>query len=629
MQDTVRESRGSRVFTGILLFLMLGLALAFRLYGVEWDGGFLFHPDERQVYVLVDDLAWPALVDWSKLLTPKSPWNPGFFAYGSLPLYLLRVLASLAGFFEPNLGRLHSIHLVGRPLSAAFDAGTVLLTFHMGRRIKGRWEGLLAALLVTLTVLHIQLSHFYAVDTVLTFFVMLTLVMGARLVDRPTFGRGAAAGIACGMALATKISAAPLVVPLTVAWGLVAIRGAGRVRRGAAWRHRAAPWLRGTAGLLVTGLVALASFLLWQPYALIDVVNFVVDVIQEGYMARGVADIPYTRQFIGTLPYLYPLTQLVVWSMGVPLGVAGLLGLPAIMWRGVMALRRGEWRLAAGAWLGVSWVLVYFALVGGFHAKFLRYMLPITPLLCIWAAWGLLALVRTGGWRRAVGILSLCIVVCGSAAYAIAYARIYASPHTWIQATEWICNRFERSTRIVVEHWDDPLPMSQGTGELRCHRDHIVRTLPVYDPDDTAKLETLFSAIEWGDHIILSSNRLYNTIPRLPERYPMTSRYYELLMGERLGYELVYYATSYPALFGYELVNDTFNDPDLPMPKLMAEREAQRQAIVLGRADESYSVYDHPKPLVFQKTQQLSRQELIALFGDAIADLPPPALEQD
>jgi len=136
------------------------------------------------------------------------------------------------------------------------------------------------------------------------------------------------------------------------------------------------------------------------------------------------------------------------------------------------------------------------------------------------------------------------------------------------------------------------------------------------------KLDALLRAIQDSDYIILSSNRLYNTIPRLPERYPVTSRYYELLLGEELGFEMVYYAAVYPRVFGVDLVNDTFSDPDLPQPRLLAQREATRQAINLGRADESYSVYDHPKPLVFKKTRQLSRETLLGLFRDAIAELP-------
>ena len=69
-----------------------------------------------------------------------------------------------------------------------------------------------------LTVLHVQMSHFYTVDTLLVFFVLLTLLLALRLLERRTLGRGVLVGLAFGLALATKVSAAPLVVPVALAW---------------------------------------------------------------------------------------------------------------------------------------------------------------------------------------------------------------------------------------------------------------------------------------------------------------------------------------------------------------------------------------------------------------------------
>ena len=283
--------------------------------------------------------------------------------------------------------------------------------------------------------------------------------------------------------------------------------------------------------------------------------------------------------------------------------------------------------------LPLSWALLYFGLVGSFHVKFLRYMLPLTPLLCLWAAWGLWRLMGATArprllWR-ALGWAGMSVTLVGTALYALAYMNVYREPHPWIQATAWLCRELPARAKLVHEHWDDPLPMRQGVGELRCFYDHVATTLPIYDPDDTGKLETLLDAIEGNDYILLSSNRLYNTIPRLPERYPLTSRYYELLLGEQLGFKLVYYAATYPKLFGVELVDDTFSDPRLPVPALLAEGRAERQQVYLGRADESYSVYDHPMALVFAKTEQFSRDELLALFGAAAEGLPEPEPEEE
>ena len=35
--------------------LLLVLALAMRLYGIDWDRGFLFHPDERAILMNTND----------------------------------------------------------------------------------------------------------------------------------------------------------------------------------------------------------------------------------------------------------------------------------------------------------------------------------------------------------------------------------------------------------------------------------------------------------------------------------------------------------------------------------------------------------------------------------------------
>jgi YYY domain-containing protein len=51
---------------------------------------------------------------------------------------------------------------------------------------------------------------------------------------------------------------------------------------------------------------------------------------------------------------------------------------------------------------------------------------------------------------------------------------------------------------------------------------------------------------------------------------------------------------------------------------LLANYQPSPLVLNLGRADESFTVYDHPKPLVFQKAQQLSAEELRALFEPAM-----------
>jgi hypothetical protein len=617
--------QGARWRPALALVVILAGAAALRFYGAQWDGGYLFHPDERQIMLVADGVSFPWPPQRGVLLSPSSPWNPHFFSYGSLPIYLLRLCADLAGLINPVYRSLAASYLVGRALSALFDLGTVLLIYALGKRLYGASTGLLASALVALSVLHIQLAHFYVTDAPLTFFATLTVLLAVRAGQRFRLSNCLPLGLAWGCALATKVSVAPLAAPVALAWAIAATRN----RKAAEAQREAAPPTGGgpLAGLALTGLVAVVTFALLEPYALIDYRTFLSDVGYESLMASGRIDAPYTRQYIGTVPYLYLAWQTIVWGMGIPLGLAAVGGTIAALASAVRQLHRRQAVEVGGALIALSWVVTYFGLIGSLHAKFLRYMLPIMPLLCLFAAWGLIAWLQRRGRPRgrwaARGALTVTLV--GTLLYALAYTNVYRQDHPWIQATAWLCQNLPRRSPITVEHWDDPLPLYQGTGSLSCYGDHYFTRFEAYEEDDQQKLDHLLSAVRVSDYIVLSTNRLYNTIPRLPERYPLTSRYYELLLGEQLGFELVYYGAVYPSLFGVELVDDTFSDPPLPIPRLIRESAQGRRQLVLGRADESFTVYDHPKPLIFRRVEVLSRDELLRRLGDAAVGLPAGA----
>ena len=72
----------------LALPLVLAVALVLRLYGIDWDGGGLYHPDERAILTHTYDLALPALNNLGILFNAdESPLNPRWFPYGTLPIY--------------------------------------------------------------------------------------------------------------------------------------------------------------------------------------------------------------------------------------------------------------------------------------------------------------------------------------------------------------------------------------------------------------------------------------------------------------------------------------------------------------------------------------------------------------
>ena len=177
----VRRSRRRYPRTGLALAAIALLALALRVFGLNWDGGHHLHPDERFLTIVETSIQWPGSI--AEYFDPaRSPLNPygqpdiSFFVYGTFPLFLVKALAEITGYTAYD-----TINLVGRAVSAVFDVGTVLMLFLLARRLFDRRVALLAALLAALTVLSIQLSHFFAVDTFSTFFVTAALYFTLRV----------------------------------------------------------------------------------------------------------------------------------------------------------------------------------------------------------------------------------------------------------------------------------------------------------------------------------------------------------------------------------------------------------------------------------------------------------------
>jgi len=156
---------------------------------------------------------------------------------------------------------------------------------------------------------------------------------------------------------------------------------------------------------------------------------------------------------------------------------------------------------------------------------------------------------------------------------------IYSTPNTRIQASNWINQFIPYGSTLAVEHWDDRVPIFDSGN-------YQYEELTLYElPDDQNKITDQYHKLQRSDYIIIASNRLYTPLQRLNDCavfekcYPLTAQYYQDLFDGKLGFVKIAEFTSYPALHaaGYVL------------------------RIVDDSADESFTVYDHPKVMIFKK----------------------------
>jgi 4-amino-4-deoxy-L-arabinose transferase-like glycosyltransferase len=564
---------------------------------------------------------------------------------------------------------------VARFLSGLMDLGTLLLLYLLGRRLYNPAVGLLAAAFLAVTVLHIQSAHFFIVDPFLTFFVTAALYCLIRSVepdylpqrrdDREIFsflsvlsvlavranagslrwGWWLLSGVAIGLAVGSKFAAVMLFVPLLLA----------------AWAVAGARWLR---WLLLGGGTAVFTFALTNPFALLDFgcevitpirwgidtyrVNwgncYLQNIVTQNYMVQGRSALAFTYQYDGTLSYLYYAEMLLRWGTGPLLGLLALVGLAWAVWRGLRPFfpwlsmfwtkRPSAWRDGlVRVWqraqqpiphlphyLLLSWVVPYLLTTGNFQVKFMRYLLPVTPILLLYGA----ALVwegrRTedGGRRRwRWGVTAVTLLFTGL--YALAFVNMYGQPHPWAEASRWVYASLPPGTLILSEQWDDALPSTMvvdGRSRFRSEYENQELTWLTGSGrlDNEAKLRQNLTLLAEADYLTIMSDRVYGVTPRLPQRYPLSGQYHQLLFDGQLGYEPVAVFGRFPHLGSVHLVPDHFGWPGLTPPTAVSDYLDQHPGLHLGRADESFTVYDQPLTIIFRKVETLTVEEMMSLF---------------
>jgi hypothetical protein len=478
--------------------LLIGLILAgvaMRFLWVDWHQGANLHPDEYGLTNTLTQIHTPASVAeyFNTRLSPLSPYrkydlqgNPtaegpdNGMRWGQWPQILLRVAAEATG----NTGY-DDLRVMGRSLSALADTLSLLLFFLAAARLYNRRVALLATALSALAVMQIQQSHFMTVDNFAVLFSTATMYCAVRiaqtpsLIRKPGYGLNAQAGIwylgfglAFGMAVASRINLLPLGGMVLIAaflsiadlklkslgdlprilGGAALFLGVAALAAGFAFRVAQPMSFRSTSG--DTTLLTLHLNPDW-------VANMRVSMRESSGSGGG----PPAEQWAHRIPILFPWINIVVWGMGLPLGLAAWSGLLWAAWR---SFRQGEsWRSHL---LPLVWVSGFFLFMGSRWAYSIRYFLPIYPFLCLFAAWALDDLWRrkTGdpskeagapraagkrGNRRAIlpAILAL-FVLAGTLAWAWAFTgAVYRQDHTRIQASDWIYENIPAPFHLAIQ----------------------------------------------------------------------------------------------------------------------------------------------------------------------------------
>ncbi|PJF35660.1 MAG: hypothetical protein CUN49_09445 [Candidatus Thermofonsia Clade 1 bacterium] len=496
----------------LLVALIFAVGAYFRFVGQNWDDFTHLHPDERFLTQVAEsingrlNLSIPdpaARAEQYALCRERYPerdgigdffdsqcsnWYPknvgfGLYVYGELPLFVVRIAAEVTQAIHYELARqtpdtsddvialawtsYNGIHLVGRSVSAVADLLSLLMVFVIGRMLYNKWIGVLAMALYAAAVLPIQLSHFWTADAFTTLPVLIAVFFAIRFMRRAQLLDAVGFGIGMGMAIASRINVAPLFGVFVVAALVYAMPAFGkRIAR----LERSSLVQRALTGILVALIATLVVFRFTNPHAftggpgLLGVFNllpyrpFLDDLAQAQYLTSGKADFPPNHQWASRTPFIFAAQNIILWGMGVPLGVAGWLGLAWALWQ-ILRARHGWTRHV----LIAAWLVAYFAFVGRLWVMTMRYYMPLYPFLCLMAAWALWELAERGqrtlrehpgGLARfayRMRLALLIFVVAFTYLWAGAFTNIYRRQLTRVEASHWIYRNVPSALSVSLQ----------------------------------------------------------------------------------------------------------------------------------------------------------------------------------
>jgi Dolichyl-phosphate-mannose-protein mannosyltransferase len=457
--------RGWALGAALVLPALLALALAVRFAGLDSEVGGRYYLDEGTYYhhatmidrgeVLRLSFVYPHLTYYADALT--------LWAAARFPATVAALGRRLYGLDDP----MAVAWLLLRGVVALLSALTVVPVYELARRSSGggaagdsaaapwvgRAAGALAATLLIASDLFNEGSHLNTCDVPSAFFATLCLLVVARLAERERARDYVLAGVAAGLAAASKYPA-----------GLVAL-GIAAVWLG--WRVRRRDW---NGGLGWAALAALGAFVAVMPSVL----------VYPGMAFAGQRGIFFgVRQYgrggwLGVMPESNAgfYAGKLLWSFGWPAVAAGLSGLALL---GVRARTRG--RLASLLWLA-PFPVAFLALVASMNMVVKRNLYPVLPILAVYlgvgvAAWLELAAERAGGgaaaapaawrsrsraaWRWAAPAIALACLWPPAVLTARQTAG-YVMPTTREEAGAWIGAHLPPGAAIVKESYTPDLP---------------------------------------------------------------------------------------------------------------------------------------------------------------------------
>jgi len=339
----------------ILLSAILAAAFFLRVYGIGFGLPYLYHPDE------------PMIANRAISMLISGNFNPGWFGWPSLYMYMqlpVYVLRFLYGVSKGGPGIIESYHsgyyLWGRFTTACLGTLTVGLSYGLGKKLLDRRTGILAALFLAFSFLHVSSSHYITADVPVTFFVVLTVLVSFWIIEKGDIKFYLLGGLLAGFAIATKYTGGLVILCLFFAYIFRLMRGKKEYER------------------IFYCLIALVcGFLIGVPYAIKEIPTFLRHVATEINEYTTLGHLSHE----GRANWWYYSGYLYRQGLGRGIFILSMAGLV------LAAVKSTEKRF-----LSILFLVAYFIWVSSCKVRFPRALVPVLPFFSLFAAFFLSSL---------------------------------------------------------------------------------------------------------------------------------------------------------------------------------------------------------------------------------------------
>jgi len=528
------------------LLLTVFIGGFFRFYKLDWGEGYFFHPDEYHIAAAVERLSFP------------NQMNPHFFSYGSFIVYLIYFTKLILGAFIPKFLTLNPI-LIGRFYSAFFSTLTIILVYLISNKLFSVRSSVFAALLCAIMPGLIQQAHFATPESILTFWLFLTLYLWFKYGEQKKLRFLCFSAISLGLALGTKVVALTF-LPILVMVPLINHRLELLKRP-----------LRLIKLLVLPLLIVVITFLLVFPYSVLDRQDFRSSMNYETGVGQGRLVVFYTRQFINTIPIIFQIRKILPYTLGPGILILGALGFLGILRE---CLKKRKLLLVILAFL------CYFLPNVFLFAKWTRFIAPSLPFFAIFASFFFSKIAKNKP------LFAICYLLFAiNFFWSLMFFSLYFRPDVRITATSWINQNFPSDSFIFTEAGN----MLEAPLQGNCQK----RSFDFYHLDENIEIQRqLPGFLEQADYFVVQSRRIFINHQRFPKQFPRIARFYDLLFSGELGFEKIKDFNSFPklAVGSWQLAVDD------------------------ELAEETWSVFDHPVIRIYKKIHPFSKETYESLL---------------